>query len=142
MKDIIPGSGSPWPFGGIFGTPLTTLGARILFAADDGTSGSELWRSDGTKTGTRRVKDINPAGDSSPSNLVNVAGTLFFGATDGSNGQELWSSDGTGPGTQLVKDINLGAAGSSPNALTDVGGTLFFTATEPSHGRELWKAVP
>ena len=34
---------------------------RIWFLADDGLLGAELWYSDGTPTGTRMVKNANPA---------------------------------------------------------------------------------
>ena len=47
----------------------------------------ELWKSDGTRTGTVRVKDINPAGNSNPANLVNVNGVLYFTANNGTNGE-------------------------------------------------------
>jgi ELWxxDGT repeat protein len=36
----------------------------VLFTADDGMHGADLWGSDGTETGTRLLKDINAAGDS------------------------------------------------------------------------------
>ncbi len=35
-------------------------GGALLFRADDGTKGQQLWRSDGTDAGTLLVKDINP----------------------------------------------------------------------------------
>ncbi len=38
---------------------LTNVNGTLFFAADDGTSGKELWKSDGTAAGTLRVQDIN-----------------------------------------------------------------------------------
>ena len=39
---------------------MTALEGRLFFAADDGTTGEELWVSDGTADGTELVKDIKP----------------------------------------------------------------------------------
>ena len=79
VKDIRPGHAaarSP--------VDLTNVNGTLFFAADDGTNGIELWKSDGTAAGTVLVKDINPGSDgSSPGNLTNVNGTLFFAADDG-----------------------------------------------------------
>ncbi|MFV1979850.1 MAG: ELWxxDGT repeat protein [Rhodothermia bacterium] len=122
-------------------TSIVEMGGIAYFAAWDHVAGKELWRSDGTESGTYRVKDIFPGNeDSSPEMLTVVGGTLFFRAVDGVNGIELWKSDGTEAGTIIVKDIWPGYESSVPSFLEDVNGTLFFNAADSSHGGELWKS--
>jgi len=127
------------------------IGNTIYFAANDGINGFELWKSDGTNSGTVIVKDIFPGSQGSMEEqperhlsllyrLTNVGGTLFFTADDGVNGRELWKSDGTATGTVLIKDINLGIKGSNPRNLTTVNGICFFYADNGSNGLELWKS--
>ena len=84
---------------------MVALGNVVLFNANDGTNGRELWKSDGTAAGTVLLKDIKQNGDSNPWYLVNVNGVIFFSADDGTHGRELWKSDGTAAGTVMVKDI-------------------------------------
>ena len=38
---------------------LTRVGSTLYFSADDGSSGRELWKSNGTAGGTKLVKDVN-----------------------------------------------------------------------------------
>jgi ELWxxDGT repeat protein len=137
VKDIDPGSAGALDalfFGGI-----ASVNGTLFFSANDGTHGIELWKSNGTASGTKMVKDINPGGDSSPRELTNVDGTLFFSANDGTHGFELWKSDGTASGTKMVKDINPNSD-SIPEFLTNFGGTLVFIANDGTHGVELWKS--
>ncbi len=126
---------------------LVPVNKAIFFRANDGLNGAELWRSDGSQAGTGLVADIFPGTDtlsglpnsSTPTGLVDVAGTLFFAADDPAGGAELWRSDGTPASTSMIKDINPGGA-SSPTSLANVGGTLFFAANDGSNGMELWKS--
>ena len=94
VKDILPGSGSSYPFA------LTVVsdgfdGELLYFSANDGSFGYELWRSDGTEQGTIMVKDIRYGGDSGLdyTKMYAVGDILLFTADDGFTGQELyWNS--------------------------------------------------
>lgn len=136
VKDPFQGEGGPMS-GSVHA--LVAVGDALFFIRDvsvDGTTRSELWRSDGTPSGTVRVRAL---GTGFVSSLTVLGRKVFFSTDDGVHGEELWVSDGTDAGTRLVKDINPGAASSSPLDLTPGDGELFFSATEPEHGRELWR---
>ena len=138
VLDIYPGAS--------FGNPVNTtaLGnGKALFSANDGASnhGNELWVTDGTAAGTSMVLDINPTGDSAPSNFGALGnGVVLFRASDGTHGQELWATDGTAAGTSMVKDINAGTGDSLPQLFAAIGnGKALFRATDgATHGAELW----
>ena len=61
------------------------------------TGGWNLWRSDGTETGTYSVASF-PYFDSIPAQLTNYNHKLYFSANNGT-GRKLWVSDGTIAGT-------------------------------------------
>lgn len=146
LKDINPGSGNAYPV-----SPVNVNGT-LFFAADDGSHGHELWKSDGTAEGTVLVKDINPGpAPSAPSNLLTRGdGILYFLADDGTHGQELWRSDGTEAGTTLVKAVVPDDLPFGPQFLKDlieVNGTIFYTFTVsepgemfPTYPHTLWKS--
>ncbi|CUS37543.1 hypothetical protein COMA1_40108 [Candidatus Nitrospira nitrosa] len=142
VKDIRPGASGAFPRGG---NELVNVNGILYFTANNGSNGWELWRSDGTATGTVLVKDIVAgSGSSNPEQLTNVNGKLFFTAETAATGRELWKSDGTAAGTVLVKDIKPGTGYGISFLLNDllvnVNGTLFFTADNGVNGRELWKS--
>jgi ELWxxDGT repeat protein len=143
VADINPGAVGSYPGRSLYGggLPLTAINGSLVFSANDGTHGEQLWKSDGTAAGTSMVKDINTTTmGSHPNDFVPFNGAVYFAANDGVHGSELWRSDGTATGTTMVADINPGAAGSDPGYLTVFNGLLFFVANDGVHGSELWRS--
>ena len=148
IKDINPGSGSSYT-PNAFTMSFAAIGPTVFFPASDGTNGVELWKTDGTESGTSMVKDIHSgSGSSSPFSLFSWASNdeVYFFATDGINGDELWKTDGTEEGTSMVKNIYSGATDGAVDQCkyTDVdcmaiaGSSLFFVANDDGN-YELFK---
>lgn len=109
----------------------------VYFAADDGTNGDELWRSQifgNEPFTTQLLKDINPTGSSGPRVLTDVNGLLMFGATNGTNGREFWKSNGTSAGTSMILDYQLGGIDIhiTPGSIVPIGNSAFFSAVDNS----------
>jgi ELWxxDGT repeat protein len=145
IKDINPGlkiNGKPRdsnPHG------FVTVGGRALFIAGQRGRGYELWRTNGTASGTVIVRDIRPGsigailhGYGTLSRLPGV-GVVFF-ADDGVHGGEPWRSNGWRNGTSLIEDINGGPDRSGPinRAITPLGPDAWFAADDGTHGDEPW----
>ena len=143
MKDI--GHAAPPISGFVASSDHAVLDGSLYLAISDGSSGVELWKSDGTPEGTDMVRDIAPGSlSSNPAGLTAFNGSVYFAASEPTTGRELWVTDGTSVGTHLVKDIRetpteiLVTSDSSPAELTVFGGLLYFIASDVEHGRELW----
>jgi ELWxxDGT repeat protein len=125
---------------------IGTLGGRLLFRADTGNGlGAELYRTDGTRAGTRLVKDINPGASGSEASFdwQTLKGVGYFTATDATYGHELWRTDGTRRGTRQVIDL-----APDPNSYaylwTTFDGKLVLQQSDGNgpgeHGSELWRS--
>ena len=123
---------------------LATVGDKLLFVADTGSSGQELFALDandsaalvldirsGSSSG--QVRDLRTLRDRP--GLPEVA---VFRADDGIFGSEPWVSGGTAQTTQRLLDINPGPGSSEPRDFVVAGPRMFFTAFSPSTGRELY----
>ncbi|MFN6566016.1 ELWxxDGT repeat protein [Dendronalium sp. ChiSLP03b] len=136
VKDIKPGSNSSSL------TEAINVNGTLYFIADDGIYGRELWKSDGTATGTVLVKDIYTGANyyNGHYDLTNVNGTLYFAADDGL-GYGLWKSDGTTVGTVQVERFGYYYSDSpSLNLLTNVNDTLYFNVSFDKFNIRLWKS--
>lgn len=79
----------------------------LFFSAKNEDDGIELWKSDGTESGTLMVKDLMPGDNysSRPGDFVELNNTLYFAAYALDNSRNLWNSDGTKEGTVMVKSF-------------------------------------
>jgi ELWxxDGT repeat protein len=107
----------------------------LFFSANDGVTGWELWRTNGTDASTVLVKDIRPGAESSfPGAFTVLNGRRYFFADNG-----LWRTDGTEAGTVLVKPVIL------TSRVAVFNGAMYFAGTDDGvgterRGRELWKS--
>jgi ELWxxDGT repeat protein len=116
------------------------IGDLTYFVATDGIHGQELWKSDGTGSGTSMVKDILPGSDgSAPRHLTLVGDNLFFIATGVTGRLQLWKSDGTPEGTRFLKEFSTSDSTSIQN-LIGADGTLYFAASFLDFRSALWKS--
>lgn len=105
VKDITYGAWGSWPY------DFTILNGQLYFFIDDTYyQRYEFWATDGSSSGTRRIKTLYADLYAAPTFGWNVPPVLndkiFFQGDDGVSGNELWVSDGTPSGTTLLMDIN------------------------------------
>lgn len=141
LKDICPGAGSSqdstvykW-----LKPSCASIGGTLFFVANDSSHGTELWKTDGTESGTSLVKDIFPGAAPNfppgsignyPRSLTATSRMLYFVGNDSIHGAELWESNGTPEGTEMVADLNPGPIGSLPGGLTVFRDSLFFSGPD------------
>ncbi|WP_378105697.1 T9SS type A sorting domain-containing protein [Chryseobacterium sp. sg2396] len=112
---------------------LYSYNNQLIFAANDGISGKEIWKSDGTVAGTSLVKDIAPNSGSSISNdfkMLTLNNGKFYFMANTATGYVLYESDGTTAGTNPLLPMQ-----NSPQLEGASGGDYFvFTGFSATNG--------
>jgi len=111
-----------------FYSGLMPLGSKVFFVRGSFDTGWELWKSDGTLTGTIFVKTF-PARSNMPRAMAAAGNRLFLDVEP-----DLWVSDGTPAGTLLVRQFS-GQSGFKSFAFGD---RLAFFADDGVHGLQPW----
>jgi ELWxxDGT repeat protein len=99
----------------------------VIFGADDGVNGSQLWRSDGTAAGTSLIKVVNATTSFITASFAH-GGKGFFFVNDGVHGREPWVTDGTAGGTQLLAETLPGTSGTSAWSFFRFNNTTYLFA--------------
>ena len=149
VKTIQPSSDCPWhavPY------PLAEGGAELLFVANDGIHGKELWKSDGSPAGTSLVADLHPGNAFSSFGYEGAifAGGRWYFRLDGENtgSSQIWTTDATAAGTRMLQ-INRQPSGlhvsvrgelEGPRAFFDLNGTLLFPGSDNATDTDLWRS--
>jgi ELWxxDGT repeat protein len=137
VRDLCPGTcGTRFPAW----NAIAALGNRVLFAADDGVHGVELWISDGTAVGTSLVADLVPGYASSfIQNLTSAGGQAFFTALGDGGGSVLWRTDGTTKGTYAITPPGVGSS-FEPTSIHPAPGFLYLCNANWAGQSGLWRS--
>ena len=117
-----------------FPRELTSFANNLVFVANDGFSGFELWTVSAQGDNLRQIADLSQGNtSSSPEQLTVVGDRIYFTANIGDE-RKLWSTTSALDRPSLVE-----GAGDDPKHLTNIDGKLYFSA-KSELGRELWVA--
>ncbi|MCU9840592.1 hypothetical protein OEZ49_22905 [Ruegeria sp. WL0004] len=121
---------------------LIEVDGEIFFVTNDsdGNSRSEIWRTDGTPSGTRIFTEL-AVGAGRPAHLTRFGDHLYFRARnadgEGDYGFELYRTALSDGSVELFADTEPGSGGGSIRNLTAIGDRLYFSANTDDF-REPW----
>jgi ELWxxDGT repeat protein len=122
---------------------LGKLNNDLIFYANNGTVGDEVYKLDLSTLNISLLKDIYPTWYSSITyffSSITIGDKIVFGAYNDTYGHELWVTDGTSDGTQLLKDINNMSQSSMDQGYVygRIGNAIIFSANT-GNGLSLWR---
>jgi len=136
VKDIGQGNNSSSP------SRSVEFNGILYFSADNNVNGRELWKTDGTESGTVLFKEFATGSDNGIAKDFNglvVNGVLYFLAWDGATFNTLWKTDGTNTGTVKVKSFPDTAQYADLKGV-NLNGSLIFSVEKPNREYSLWKS--
>lgn len=122
------------------------LNGKFIFKGWSPKCGKEIFITDGTKAGTKLIKDINSGIASSQpvtTTMAVLGNYVYFAALTPTEGCELWRTDGTSANTVIVKDIVAGATSGIDSLnfnIISTGSLLLLGAKTAANGNELWSS--
>lgn len=134
VLDIAPGNTNAFPTNA---SNMVSFGENLIFTASTNDYGLELYISDGSASGTKLLKDINPGSSNSGIRKLYAAKNyVYFFANDGVHGKEVWRTDGTTEGTVMIKDIIPGSSDGiyeSFDKIAEVSDSAFYFISSPAN---------
>ena len=124
---------------GSYPEKFCNVNGTLFFTAYEVTNGTQLWKSDGTATGTVMVKNIDINGNyTSFSEMISSNGLIYFMTN---SYRKLWRSDGTASGTFLLYDFGTNFMGGYTfYNMIDYKNKIYFRGFEYQGDGELWES--
>jgi ELWxxDGT repeat protein len=116
-------------------------GGHLFFPVHDNNFGTELWTSDGTTDGTRRLTDTNPGQNDGAIGCPEAGGpNVYIFARGTGNVPEWWRSNGTPGGTTRIARFTGFRSVGDPEYIRN--GMVFSDMDDGTHGEEPWVYRP
>jgi ELWxxDGT repeat protein len=117
------------------GTPnYVVMGSRGYFVGNDGSSGVQVWSTDGTSAGTTLAANLGASGSTAGPVLLGSTGSLlFFTMTDPAGALQLYATDGTSVGTVALTALTTSRSYVGSGTLI-VGNRIYFSTHDSSSG--------
>ena len=114
------------------------LNGRGYFVGDNGTTGPQLWTTDGTASGTVMVANLGPSGTTAPPLLYGAFGSLvIFSKVDASGTAQLYATDGTSAGTAALTSLT-GQNSFVSREFLIAGSKFYFATGAVSQAAQIW----
>jgi trimeric autotransporter adhesin len=116
-------------------------GLALFWATKVGSERRQLWASDGTVSGTVKLRDLDWNSNAQFGEITFLKGKSYFVLTEGDS-HELWTTDGTAAGTKNL--TQWFTQSSTPpqkfKQLTVFKGKLFLTVYDQQSGGTVWRS--